>query len=121
MARFISFFLIRLLALAWVLILTNLFQVIGPYAISILIIVSEVVFGCLWGKAEAGITVCKPKHEDPKLLFLLMIVVAVIESGLVVLLVGRYALWVIVWRCLTAYFPFSISEMITYERRCGVR
>lgn len=118
MARIISFTLIRLLALGWVLILAATFDAIGPYAISILIIVSEAIFGYLWAHAEVHITVCKPDHEDPKLLFLLMLCVAFVEAILIWLIVGRFALWIIAWRAITAYFPFGLVEMMTYARKC---
>ncbi len=121
MPRIISFILVRLLALAWILILANVFKVLGPYSISILVLISEALFGYLWAKAETGVTMCMPKREDPKFLVSLMIGTAVIESVLAWLIVGNFALWVIIWRAMTSYFPFSIVEIVSYERRCRVK
>jgi hypothetical protein len=116
--RIVSFILVRLLALAWIMMLANVFDVLGPYAISILALGSEAIFGYLWAKAETQITVCKPRHEDPKLLVFLMLGVVIVEGALAWILVGSFAVWILIWRAVTAYFPFSIVEIVSYERRC---
>ncbi|MBD3251566.1 hypothetical protein GF380_03900 [Candidatus Uhrbacteria bacterium] len=121
MARVVTFIFIRLLAIAWVLMLANVFEVLGPYAISIIVLASEAVFGYLWAKAETEITMCKPAQEDAKLLALLMLGTAIVETVLVFFLVGPYVLWVILWRALVSYFPFTIVEILSYERRCKLR
>lgn len=121
MLRIISFVLVRLLALAWIMILANIFEVLGPYAISILILISEALFGYLWAKAETEVTMCKPKREDPKLLVYLMLGTAAVEGLLAWYIVGGYAIWIIIWRAMTGYFPFSIVEIISYERRCKLK
>lgn len=121
MPRIVTFILVRLLALAWILVLSNVFKVIGPYAISILIIISEAIFGYLWAKAESEITMCKPKREDPAFLAYLMIGTAVIEGFIAWYLIGPYAVWVMLWRAMTAYLPFSIVEIISYDRRCRLK
>lgn len=119
MPRVISFILVRLLALAWILILANIFDTLGPYAISILVLISEGIFGYLWAKAETEVTSCMPAREDPRLLVALMAGTAVVEGALAFLLMGGFAVWVIIWRAVTGYFPFSIVEILSYQRRCG--
>jgi hypothetical protein len=118
MFRITAFVLIRLLALAWVLILANVFDVMGPYAISVLVIASEATFGFLWAKAETTLTMCKPKREDPQFLIMLMLGTAIVEGALAWRLAGTFAVWVIMWRAVTSYVPFSAAEVISYQRKC---
>jgi hypothetical protein len=119
MLRIISFILVRLLAIAWILILTNVFEALGPYSVSIVVFISEGLFGYLWAKAETEVTMCMPGHEDPKLLAALMVATAAVEGVLAWLLLGSFAIWIIIWRAITAYVPFTIVEVLSYQRRCG--
>jgi hypothetical protein len=120
MIRIITFILVRAFALLWVLALANIAGALNPWAISALILVSEALLGFAWGRVESRITRCKPKTPDPKRLFVLMAIVAVVESTGAVLLVGMFAPWLIVWRVVTAYLPFSVTEILTFRKLCKV-
>jgi hypothetical protein len=120
MIRIITFILIRVFALLWVLTLANIVKELNPWAISALIFGSEVLLGFVWGRMESGLTRCKPKSPDPKRLFVFMAIVAVIESIGAALLVGLFAPWLIAWRIVTAYLPFVITEMLVVRKLCRV-
>ncbi|GMU25669.1 hypothetical protein KJZ71_00050 [Patescibacteria group bacterium] len=119
MTRIFSFILVRLFALGWILALANILSGMNAYAISLFILASEALFGYVWGKAEAEIRVCRPKHENPRTLFVLMVWVALIESIIAFFIVHAFAPWLIVWRTITSYLPFALTEMAVYAHACG--
>jgi hypothetical protein len=119
--RITVYILVRLVALLWVLALANLASSLGAYAISLLILASELLLGYAWGKAESQITACKPSSLEPHRLFVLIVVTAIIESIGAYLLIAVYAPWLILWRCLTAYIPFIAAEVLTFKKLCRIR
>ncbi|OGL73782.1 hypothetical protein A3E39_03545 [Candidatus Uhrbacteria bacterium RIFCSPHIGHO2_12_FULL_60_25] len=121
MTRTITFFLIRAVALLWVMALANIAKALNPWAISVLILVSEVALGIVWGRMESQLSACKPRSPNPNRLFVLMVFVGIVESVGSVILVSTFAPWLIVWRTLTAYIPFSLAEFFVYRKLCRVK
>jgi hypothetical protein len=121
MTRLAAFVLVRLLALLGVLALSQNAAVIGPYWISILIIIGEAILGFIWGRAESQIELCKPKFPDPHRLWYRMIALGLVESLAAVQVVGRSAVVLIIWRILTAYIPFVLMEVTTFKKACQVK
>lgn len=120
MTRLLTFILLRLFALLWVLAVASVARALDPWSISGLILVSEAMLGYAWGRMESGLTACKPRSPDPKRLFVLMLGVAVAESLAAFLLVQGFAPWLIVWRVATAYVPFVAVEFLVFRRLCRV-
>ncbi len=121
MTRTVTFFLIRAVALLWVMALANVAKSLNPWVVSALILGSEVALGTVWGRMESQLTACRPRSPNPNRLFVLMVFVAIVESVGSVLLVATFAPWLIVWRVLTAYVPFSLAEFFTYRKLCRVK
>ena len=118
MPRFSSFILIRLLALLYILALANITQPLGAGMITLLIIASEAMLGFVWGRVEARIKLCKPKNEDPRWLFMLMVGVGVVEAVAAIIWIGTYVPQLMAWRILSAYVPFCVVEFLVYRRFC---
>ncbi len=118
MFRLLTFVLLRLFALLWVLAVANVARALDPWSISGLILLSEGLLGFVWGRMESGLTACKPKSPDPRRLFVLMACVAMAESLAALVLVQGFAPWLIVWRVITAYVPFVAVEFLVFRRLC---
>lgn len=121
MTRIVAFILVRAVALLWVMALANIAKSLNPWVISGLILVSEVLLGHVWGRMESRLAACKPRSPDPNRLFVLMVFVAIVESAGSIILVSTFAPWLIVWRTLTAYIPFSLAEFFVYRKMCRVK
>lgn len=117
-SRYLAFFLVRLVALLWVLALVHIADTLGVYGISFCIILSELLLGYAWGKAESRFTSCKPKTMDPRRLFVLTIVLGIAESFGALFFMGIFVPWLVVWRVCTAYVPFALAEALTYRQVC---
>lgn len=113
-----AFVLVRLLAVLGMLTLAASADTLGPYGISALVLLGEVALGYAWGRAEAGIALCRPASKDPQRLFARMAVLAAVESLAAFQLLGGYASWFVVWRVMTAYVPFAIAEAGTFHAAC---
>ncbi len=118
MPRLSIFILVRLLALLWILALANIAQPLGAGIITLLIIASEALLGFVWGRTEARVKLCKPKNEDPRWLFVLMIGVGIVEAAAAAIWVGMYVPQLMAWRILSAYVPFAVVEFLTFRRLC---
>lgn len=120
MTRIAAFLLVRLVALLWVLALADIAEPLGAIATSLLIVASELILGYAWGKAETRFSMCKPKTLDPRRLVILMACVGVVESAATIIFLSFYAPWLIAWRIITAYAPFTIAEVLTFKRMCRI-
>jgi len=120
MTRMMAFVLARMLALLGVLALAKSAGGLGPYWISILIVLGEVALGFVWGRAESQIAMCKPKFPDTRRLWLRMVCLGLVESLAAVEVVGKYAPVLIIWRIVTAYIPFALTEIATFKKACKI-
>ncbi len=118
MTRITAFILVRLLALLGVLALAKSAAGLGPYWISILIVLGEIALGFVWGRAESQIDMCRPKFPDPHRLWIRMVCLGLVESLAAVEIVHQYAAVLIIWRIVTAYLPFALTEVATFKKAC---
>lgn len=118
MIRLSAFILVRLLALLGMLALATSAPALGAYGVSILVVFGEAALGYAWGKAEARLAFCRPSSTDPRRLFVRMAVLAAVESLAAFQLLGGYAAWFVVWRVVTAYVPFAVTEAGTFHVAC---
>src|SRR3989344_3958452 len=121
MNRITAFILVRLVAILWLLVCVQIAEPLGPYGISVVIFLSELALGFLWGKAEAVIARCRHRSTDARRLFVLTIITGIIEGFGALIFIGVYIPWLVVWRMVTAYLPFAIAEAVTYRNMCRMR